>query len=92
MKDDTTGGVDVRGGAPGTRETDVLSPVNNVQIVNAKLDRTFGRMRVELEARNLFDEKYSYVASILNDFRGRPNVLEFPAPGRTARVNLAWRY
>jgi L-aminopeptidase/D-esterase-like protein len=35
FKDGTTGGVDVRGGAPGTRETDVLNPVNNVQIVNA---------------------------------------------------------
>lgn len=33
--DGTTGGVDQRGGAPGTRETDVLNPVNNVQIVNA---------------------------------------------------------
>ncbi len=33
--DGTTGGVDVRGGAPGTRETDLLDPVNNVQIVNA---------------------------------------------------------
>ncbi len=31
----TTGGVDVRGGAPGTRETDLLNPVNSVQIVNA---------------------------------------------------------
>jgi L-aminopeptidase/D-esterase-like protein len=31
----TTGSVDVRGGAPGTRETDVLNPVNDVQIVNA---------------------------------------------------------
>ena len=31
----TTGSVDVRGGAPGTRETDLLDPVNNVQIVNA---------------------------------------------------------
>jgi L-aminopeptidase/D-esterase-like protein len=27
--------VDVRGGAPGTRETDLLDPVNDVQIVNA---------------------------------------------------------
>jgi L-aminopeptidase/D-esterase-like protein len=27
--------VDVRGGAPGTRETDLLNPVNDVQIVNA---------------------------------------------------------
>jgi L-aminopeptidase/D-esterase-like protein len=34
-KEGTTGGVDVRGGAPGTRETDLLNPVNNVQIVNA---------------------------------------------------------
>jgi L-aminopeptidase/D-esterase-like protein len=31
----TVGGVDVRGGAPGTRETDLLNPVNDVQIVNA---------------------------------------------------------
>src|SRR5688572_14292835 len=35
FKDGTTGSVDVRGGAPGTRETDLLDPVNNVQIVNA---------------------------------------------------------
>jgi L-aminopeptidase/D-esterase-like protein len=33
--DGSVGGVDVRGGAPGTRETDLLNPVNNVQIVNA---------------------------------------------------------
>ena len=33
--DGTTGSVDVRGGAPGTRETDLLNPVNSVQIVNA---------------------------------------------------------
>lgn len=30
-----TGGVDVRGAAPGTRETDLLNPVNTVQKVNA---------------------------------------------------------
>ncbi len=31
----TVGGVDVRGGAPGTRETDLLDPVNTVETVNA---------------------------------------------------------
>ncbi len=31
----TTGGVDQSGGAPGTRETDVLNPINNVQVVTA---------------------------------------------------------
>jgi len=30
-KDGATAGVDVRGGAPGTRETDLLNPVNMVQ-------------------------------------------------------------
>lgn len=33
----TVAGVDVRGGAPGTRETDLLDPVRNVQHVNAIL-------------------------------------------------------
>src|SRR5579862_7645414 len=32
-----TGGVDVRGAAPGTRETDLLNPVNSVQKVQAIL-------------------------------------------------------
>src|SRR4051812_31022455 len=35
FKDGTTGSVDQRGGAPGTRETNLLEPVNDVQIVNA---------------------------------------------------------
>src|SRR5262249_14705136 len=34
-KSGTVGSGDVRGGAPGTRETDLLNPVNDVQIVNA---------------------------------------------------------
>jgi L-aminopeptidase/D-esterase-like protein len=61
VQDGTTGGVDVRGGAPGTRETDLLSPVNNVQIVNAitlsggsayGLDAAQGVMRY-LEEQNI---------------------------------------
>jgi L-aminopeptidase/D-esterase-like protein len=33
----TVGGVDVRGGAPGTRETDLLDPANSVRYVDAVL-------------------------------------------------------
>ena len=33
----TVGSVDVRGGAPGTRETDLLAPENHVQVVHAIL-------------------------------------------------------
>src|SRR5882672_3575411 len=34
-EDGATGGVDVRGAAPGTRETDLLNPLNTVELVNA---------------------------------------------------------
>jgi len=35
--DGAVGGVDVRGGAPGTRETDLLDPVNHVERIHAVL-------------------------------------------------------
>ncbi len=34
-KEGSVGGVDVRGGSPGTRETDLLSPVNRIERVDA---------------------------------------------------------
>ena len=65
-----TGGVDVRGSAPGTRETDLLSPVNTVEKVNAVLltggsafglDAATGVMRY-LEERGIgFDTKVAKV-------------------------------
>src|ERR1035438_7900433 len=35
VEEGATAGVDQRGGAPGTRETDLLNPINLVQKVNA---------------------------------------------------------
>ncbi len=55
------GGVDVRGAAPGTRETDLLNPINSVQVVHAivlsggsafGLETATGVMRC-LEERNI---------------------------------------
>src|SRR5262245_47909374 len=34
-EDGATAGVDVRGSAPGTRDTDLLNPINTVQMVHA---------------------------------------------------------
>ena len=45
----TTGGVDVRGGAPGTRETDLLSPVNDV--ANRECNLALGRKRLRPRRR-----------------------------------------
>lgn len=83
------GGVDVRGGAPGTRETDLLNPVNMVQQVHAVvlsggsafgLDTATGVMRY-LEERSIgFDVRIARVpivpAAILFDLGigGKPHI------------------
>ncbi len=83
------GGVDVRGGAPGTRETDLLDPVNMVQEVHAVvlsggsafgLDTATGVMRY-LEERSIgFDVRIARVpivpAAILFDLGigGKPQI------------------
>jgi L-aminopeptidase/D-esterase-like protein len=84
-----TAGVDVRGGAPGTRETDLLDPVNTVQQVHAitlaggsafGLDAATGVVRY-LEERGIgFDVRVAKVpivpAAILIDLwvGGKPSV------------------
>jgi len=79
-EDGAVGGVDVRGGAPGTRETNLLDPINAVQHVHAVvlsggsafgLDAATGVMRY-LEERNIgFDARVARVpivpAAILFD-------------------------
>ena len=89
-------GVDVRGGAPGTRETDLLDPVNTVERVHAivlsggsafGLDAASGTMRW-LEERGIgFDASVAKVpivpAAILFDLGlGDPKV----RPGRGLRL------
>jgi len=84
-----TGGVDVRGGAPGTKETDLLNPVNHVQKVHGLvlaggsafgLDAATGVMRY-LEEKDIgYDVRIAKVpivpAAILFDLGvgGKPKV------------------
>ncbi len=87
-KDGAVGGVDVRGSAPGTRETDLLNPVDTVQKVYAivlaggsafGLDAASGVMRY-LEEKNIgFDTGVAKVpivpAAILFDLEiGNPKI------------------
>lgn len=84
-----TGGVDVRGGAPGTRETDLLDPVNHVQQVHAivlsggsafGLDAATGVVRWLEEHDIGYDTRVAKVpivpAAILFDlgFGGKPKI------------------
>jgi L-aminopeptidase/D-esterase-like protein len=57
------GGVDQRGGAPGTRETDVLNPVNQVDVVHAVLlsgGSAFGLNAVSGVMRYLEEKKIGF--------------------------------
>jgi len=88
-EDGAVGGVDVRGGAPGTRETDLLDPVNMVQKVHAitlsggsafGLDTATGVMRYLEEKSIGFDVRIARVpivpAAILFDLGlgGKPDI------------------
>jgi len=57
------GGVDQRGGAPGTRETDVMNPVNQVDVVHAVLlagGSAFGLNAVSGVVRYLEEKKIGF--------------------------------
>jgi L-aminopeptidase/D-esterase-like protein len=94
-------GVDVRGGSPGTRETDLLDPVNNVEKINAVLlsggsafglDAASGVMQY-LEEKNIgFDVEVTKVpivcSAVLFDLKiGRFNVRPDKAMGYEACKN-----
>ena len=96
-------GVDVRGGAPGTRETDLLDPVNLVQKVHAivlaggsayGLDAASGVMRYLEEKKIGFNTGVAKVpivpAAILYDLNlGRADVRPDPAMGYRAAASAS---
>ncbi len=100
-KDGATGGVSVRGAAPGTRETDVLKPGNLVENVNAVvlaggsaygLDAASGVMRYLEQMGVGLDMDVARVpivpAAVLFDLSiGDPNVRPDAAMGRAACMN-----
>ncbi len=99
----TVGGVDQRGGAPGTRETDLLHPMHLVNQVTAilltggsafGLDAAAGVMRYCEENKMGFDASYAIVpivpAAVLFDLGiGDPNVRPDAEMGYQACLNAS---
>lgn len=100
-KDGATAGVDVRGGAPATRETDLLNPMNMVQKINAVmlsggsaygLDAASGAMQYLEEHGCGIDMQVAKVpivcgASLFDLTVGKPDVRPDKAMGYQACVN-----
>ncbi|MEE4193705.1 MAG: P1 family peptidase [Anaerolineae bacterium] len=101
--DNVVGGVDQRGGAPGTRETDLLSPMHSVQYVNAilltggsafGLDAASGVMKFCEEQGKGFPIGGGVVpivpgAVIFDLMMGDPNIRPDAAMGYQACLNAA---
>ncbi|MEG0329936.1 MAG: P1 family peptidase [Longicatena sp.] len=100
-KEGAVAGVDVRGGGPATRETDLLNPVNMVQKIHAVmlsggsafgLDAASGAMQYLEEHKCGFDMKVAYIpivcaASLFDLSLGNPQVRPDKAMGYQACVN-----
>lgn len=100
-KDGATAGVDVRGGGPATRETDLLNPINMVQQIHAVmlsggsafgLDAASGAMQYLEEHTCGFDMGVAHVpivcgASLFDLSVGDPSVRPDKAMGYKACVN-----
>ena len=100
-KEGATAGVDVRGGGPATRETDLLNPINMVQQVNAimlsggsafGLDAASGAMQYLEEHNCGFDMKVAYVpivcgASLFDLTVGNPKIRPDKEMGYLACLN-----
>lgn len=68
-RDGAVGGVDVRGGAPGTRETDLLDPVNTVQQVHAIVlsgGSAFGLAAAQGTVQYLEEQGIGYPTGVAN--------------------------
>jgi outer membrane cobalamin receptor len=61
-----------------------------VSRVDFRFAHEVGSVRWEADLLNAFNARYNELGYVLADFRGRPNVFEYPAPGRALRIGMTW--
>lgn len=57
-----------------------------------RLSHDMGSLRLQADLLNAFDARYNELGYVLNDFKGRPNALQYPAPGRSLRIGMTWTF
>jgi outer membrane cobalamin receptor len=67
-------------------------PQSDVSRLDLRLARSFGPARVSLDLLNATDQKYDELGYVLADFQGNPTPLAFPAPGRSMRLGVTWKF
>jgi outer membrane cobalamin receptor len=70
-----------------------LFPMPDVSRVDLRLATDLARLRLQLDLLNALDTRYNELGYVLFDFSSRQQAaLEFPAPGRTLRAGVTWRF
>lgn len=67
-----------------------LFPAGDTRLVDVRLARTFGRLRVRLDGLNVTGNEWEPVGYTLQDFAGGVVPYSFPAAPRAVRVGVEW--
>jgi outer membrane receptor protein involved in Fe transport len=67
-------------------------PAGEARVVDVRLDRTFGRLRVRLDALNLLDHEWEPVGFTLSDLAGGVVPYALPAAPRALRAGVEWAF
>lgn len=63
-------------------------PLRTAVLVDARVQREFGRLRARIDATNLMGREWEAVGYALPDFEGRPVPYVFPGTGRAVRAGV----
>ena len=65
--------------------------LSDASVVDLRVSRRFGDVRIRLDVANLADARYADVGFTLSDFEGRDVPHVYPASGRSFRIGIDWR-
>jgi hypothetical protein len=63
-------------------------PLQGAVLLDARVQRSFGRVRARIDATNLGGRDWEAVGYALPDLQGRPVPYVFPGAGRAVRAGL----
>ena len=69
-----------------------LFPLGDARVVDVRVERSFGRLRLRLDGLNLAGHEWEPIGSALPDFEGGVVPYYFPGPSRAARLGVEWAF
>ncbi|HEX2832536.1 MAG TPA: TonB-dependent receptor [Thermoanaerobaculia bacterium] len=64
----------------------------SVSRVDVRIAHEIRNVRLHADLLNAFDATYNELGYVLFDFTGNPQALAYPAPGRSIRLGVTWKF